>query len=274
MFLLKKTIKNKTRLFLIGIGLGWLVSLIYLLILLLCAHPTSDSLRWFLHNATFSLHHFTAMSFAMGLFFAAISCPLEGIPLHWRQCYAWGIIGMLIVLFSGAFFTVLKDSKEPGIKPISIVSQSERKRAYVLELQMRNKTYSDSTRLSDEDLSQKKEEYKELVGLKENVVTRRQGNNVAKASIGVDLFFSSFIALYAWFVLVVIFRRSVGVDKNPRRELVVIYLLIGFWFPLRFYGAWYSVHFLDCPELLKKGSSAEFVGESSLISALHCPGAC
>ena len=244
---------------------SWVVSSLYPTALFLSAKPESDAFRWFIHNSSFSLYHYFVISLAIGVFFSLFRNIHELIPVGRGKLFSCLSYFLFFAILMFAFFIVYIDVQEPGVKPTDIKDHAARVCAYEFE---KNKRFSDQDSsfdyLNDKQsnlgnkyiLSEKSyycleekfgsKEYLAAIGLGSNSITRLYGGNLtSKASIIIDLYFATFVAIFVWYLCMQLFSAGLKLSIKPKPELLIVYLFLGFWFPFRYYGTWYSSHFLS-----------------------------
>jgi hypothetical protein len=215
------------------------IALLFPAAILLSARPLSDAVRWLAHQTTFGVHHHTAMSIAVALFWATIPDDIfTNPPPHLdRRTYQRFVVGLLAACLFMVIGVTIADLFGDTIPPCYIRNSEERKEAYELEHVLRQ--------APDPLTDPKQPRYKQLTGYGSGKPSFPRLNAAGWVGGLLNLVFGSYVAAYFWYIVVLYVRHRFGANDNEYMELIIVqFICIGLWFPLRMLATFYEKYLL------------------------------
>lgn len=218
------------------------ISLTYFVVGLFASGPLGEAIRWFFHNATFSIFHHSGFAVAVGLFAATARnlFKFEAVSTLANRAYRSFVAGLLVILIAAALGIALLDAATHGGLLPPYLPDDSRANAYALEGKTRGNK-------GVELLPAELETYKNLIGwtTEPQLVRLWDGNSLALISVAIDCLFGSFVAIFFWYVAVASVRTYLGIENHRGGTLGAIFACLCLWFPLRIYATWYERYLFE-----------------------------
>ena len=253
------------RVFWIGFGICFAISLIFPLAIKLSLPSWTNPMRWIQNNPPFSVYMLSAFPIAVGIFCVTF-VNLKEIDVFDIKTYgeAWVFYAALTalgVLFIIASVITVNDFTSRPIGPY-ILRGTAGVEAFNLEMELRN-----AATLNPEppDMASKCERYQKLIQLNSLSNILKHGNAVALAYLAIAWGAAMCCAFYFWYIAVLVLSNQNIPNKTVNR-LFMIFILLITWFPMRVHTDWYQNHF-HCNNWLQR-SHAFWLGIIVAIASM------
>lgn len=230
---------------LIGIpsfAIPFLLSLSYPIGVMLCL-PRKDRSRWIQNNSSFSVFLLSSLPMAVCVLF---------LTVDWKLVTQWFSLSSMhpLIIYPGLFVSFLlitwitiDDFTSRPTAPFTL-KWAEAEKALKLEKELRPK--ADEKATSHNHLAAKRKHYGELVTLGSLKQIGKRGGPVAYIHLALAWLATSFAIIFVWYLVMVMEQKIHGlVEPQPATldKLILVFLLLLTWFPLRLQTEWYQNHF-------------------------------
>ncbi|HEX8423949.1 MAG TPA: hypothetical protein VF634_11085, partial [Pyrinomonadaceae bacterium] len=214
------------RIFWIGFGIVFTVSLMFPLAIKLSLPSWTNPTRWIQNNPPFSVYMLSSFPIAVGIFCVTFvnlkEIDVFDVNIYSQPWVFYAAIAALGVLFILASVITVNDFTSRPIGPYILRGDASIE-AFRLEKELRDAASSDSV-LSD--LAAKCERYQELVQLNTPSNIFKQGNVVALAYLAIAWGAAMFCAFYFWYIAVLVLSNQNIPSKTVTRLFMIFILLI------------------------------------------------
>jgi hypothetical protein len=222
--------------------IAFVVSLSYPSAILFYLPKSTQRTRWIQNNPSFSV--FLLSSFPAAVCVFSITINSEVIS-YWLSPGAWRFwVSCLAILLTLVMVTliVLDDFTSRPIAPY-ILKAKEAEQSSRLERELRDASRAGSL---PKKLENKQKEYQKLVRLNSIRDILRRGGVVAYVHLGLTWIVNLFVIAYFWYLIFLIIetaQRGTSVPESEKEKLIIIFVLLVTWFPMRLHTEWYQNHF-------------------------------
>jgi hypothetical protein len=253
------------RIFWIGFAISFAISLAFPLAVKLSLPRWTNPTRWIQNNPPFSVFMLSAFPIAVGVFCVTFS-SLKEVNVFDVQTYGvewllYASIGALLILCVLAATIVIHDFTSRPIGPY-ILRGDAAVAAFHLEMELRE---SAKLNVDSPEQAAKCQDYQNLIQLNSLGNLFRHGNMVALVYLTIAWGASTFCVFYFWFVAVLVLSNQTISPKTVSKLLMIFILLIT-WLPMRVHTDWYQNHF-HCHDWLKR-SYAFWLGIVMAVASL------
>lgn len=220
--------------------------------------------RWIQNSLPFSVFMLSSFPIAVGVFcvtFVSLQINVFDVNAYGSGWKLVASVVALVIMLAFASAIVLHDFISRPIGPY-ILRGERAAQAFQLEHDLRNSSRSGVPMAS---VAEKCTDYQNLIQLGSLSNVFRHGNWVAAAYLIIAWSATLFCVFYFWFVAVLVISNQAVSSKDVTRLLMVFVLLIT-WFPMRVHLDWYQNHF-HCENWLKQ-SHAFWLGLVMAIASL------
>jgi hypothetical protein len=221
--------------------------------------------RWIQNNPPFSVFMLSAFPIAVGVFCVTFSNLKEvnvfDVKTYGIEWLLYASIGALLVLCILTPIIVVHDFVSRPIGPY-ILRGDAATEAFHLEMELREAAKSNST---SPELTTKCQDYQKLVQLNSLGNIFKHGNAVAAAYLLIAWVGTTFCVFYFWFVAVLVLSNQ-NISPKTVSKLLMIFILLIMWLPMRVHTDWYQSYF-HCDDWLKR-SYAFWLGIVMAIASL------
>jgi hypothetical protein len=274
------------RVFFIGFGIAFAVSLTFPIAVKACLPTEIKPTRWIQNCPPFSVFMLSAFPIAIGILAVTIVDLSESDAINIFAITTYGsrsvfvtAVAILLVMIVFAFVIVFDDFCSRPIGP-HILRGARATEAFKLEKELRDaaKRRTESPRRSRGPRHRpnsaatnlrKNERYQELIRLPTLSAIYRNGNFVAASYLAIGLLGTACCAFYIWLigVLLVYHQKLPG---GTLGKLQTIFILLITWFPMRVHMDWYQNYFHNADWLKKSWSfwMGIIVALASLVAIL------
>ena len=200
-------------------------------------HPS----RWIQNNPSISV--FLLSSFPIAVCVFSLSISQDGILPYWFSSDTWRVwvsYPAILVTLLVVTLIVYDDFTRRPIAPYTL-----RKRA-AEEASRLEKELRAEFRNHNKQLEAKRKEYQKLVKLGTLKAIWARGGPIAYIHLALTWLAALFTLTYFWYLVAASqFRTTAGaeLEKASKNKLVLVYLLLLTWFPLRLHTEWYQNYF-------------------------------
>ncbi len=262
--------------FWIGFGIPFVIALMFPVSVEFCLPSSTKPSRWIQNLPPFSIYMLSAFPIAMCVFAATIVNLKEvndinvfAVKTYGSASVLCGSIAALLLMFVVASVAVLYDFTSRPVGPYILRRGARATEAFALEKELRDAakaTLSARARARNRApsnpplprgrarrslraksnppvpaISVKIERYQELVQLNLREI-RTHGNLVAAAYLSVAWFGTLGCVFYFWYVGVLVLSNQ-SLPAGTASKLMMIFILLITWFPMRVYMDWYQNYF-------------------------------
>lgn len=251
--------------FWIGFGIPFVVALIFPIAVEFCLPRSAKPSRWIQNCPPFSVFMLAAFPIAMGMFAATIFSlkDVNDVDAFAVKTYgtAWALyasLAALLFLFGLASKAVLHDFTSRPIGP-HILRGERAAEAFKMEKSLRDaakiigarsrRARTSSTKRARESKPKApslqinaRSEYQKLVHLSSLSEIFKHGNVVAGAYLAVAWLGTIGCVFYFWYVAVLVLSNQ-SLPAGTVSKLLMIFILLITWFPMRVYMDWYQNYF-------------------------------
>lgn len=224
---------------LLSFAVPFALSLSYPLALLLYLPKSTHPTRWIQNNPSISV--FLLSSFPIAVCVLSLSISQDGILLYWFSTWrVWVSYPALVVTLMIVTLIVFDDFMRRPIAPY-ILKKHAAEEASRLEKELRAEFGN-----HHKHLEAKRKEYQKLVKLGTLKAIRARGGPIAYIHLALTWLATLFALTYFWYLVAASqFRTTAGAPLGDasRNKLVLVYILLLTWFPLRLHTEWYQNYF-------------------------------
>ena len=219
-----------------------LLSLSYPLSILFCLPRSTQPTRWIQNNPSYSIFLLSSFPAAVCIFSITVNADVisywltPGTLRFWITCVA---VLLTLVMVS---LIVIDDFTSKPFAPY-ILKSKEAEQSSKLEAELREANQSGA---HPKSLENKRKQYQRLVQLNSIREILKRGGPVAYVHLGLAWITSLFVLSYFWYLVFLIVqtaKRGTIVPEAEKEKLVVIFVLLVSWFPMRLHTEWYQNHF-------------------------------
>jgi hypothetical protein len=218
-----------------GLALSYPVAL--LLYLPKSTHPS----RWIQNNPSISV--FLLSSFPIAVCVFSLSLVQDGILRHWFSgWHVWVSYPAIVVTILVVTLIVFDDFTRRPIAPYTLRKRGAQEAAR-LEKELRAEY-----RHPNKQFEAKRKEYQKLVKLGTLKAIRTRGGPIAYIHLALTWLAALFTLTYFWYLVAASqFTTAAGTPlaDASKNKLVLVYILLLTWFPLRLHTEWYQNYFHD-----------------------------
>lgn len=222
--------------------IAFVVSLSYPVAILFCLPKSTQPARWIQNNPAYSIFLLSSFPAAVCVFSVTINDEVISYwlsPGTWRFWVSCVAILLTLVMLT---LTVLHDFTSKPVAPY-ILKAKEAEQSSRLERELRD---ANRTGAHSKSLENKRKEYQRLVQLNsiQDILTR--GGPVAYVHLGLAWVTVLFVLAYFWYLVILIIptaRYGTSVPESEKEKLILIFVLLLSWFPMRLHTEWYQNHF-------------------------------
>jgi hypothetical protein len=235
------------RLFWIGFGISFIVSLGFPLAIWLSLPRETRPARWIQNCSPFSVFMLSAFPTAIGIltvtFFGLKAANVFAIASYGESWMFLVAMGSLLFILAFASVIVLNDFTSRPVAPY-ILKKSVAMEAFRLEKELRDAAKANQNLPEQATPEQEAEydRYRKLVQLDSLEAIFKRGNLVVLAYLGIAWAASMCCVFYFWYVAVLVLTNQTLPGKTPNKLLMVFILLVT-WFPMRVHMDWYQNYF-------------------------------
>jgi hypothetical protein len=229
------------------IALGFAaLSLSYDLALVLYLPSSINPKRWIQNNPSISVFLLSSFPIALYIFSLSLMNDLkvsEGILDEWfSNWHVWISIPAIVLTVLVVTPIVIDDFTRRPMAPYIL-----KKRAAVEAARLEKELRDDfQTHRHHGNLAAKRKEYQKLVQLGSPKAILTRGGPIAYIQLAVTWLGALITLGYFWFLVAATLYRTTagaGLDPSSKNKLVMVYLLLLTWFPLRLHTEWYQNYF-------------------------------
>jgi hypothetical protein len=224
----------------IAVGFAAL-SLLYPVALLLYLPKSTHPERWIQNNPSISV--FLLSSFPIALYVFSLSMLNDGMLHEWfSNWHVWVSYPAIVVTILVVTPIVIDDFTRRPIAPYILKKQAAAEAAR-LEKELRDDFY---THRHHGNLEAKRKQYQKLVKLGSLKAIWTRGGPIAYIHLALTWLGALITLGYFWYlVAATLYRTTAGARLDPasQNKLVMVYLLLLTWFPLRLHTEWYQNYF-------------------------------
>lgn len=226
----------------IAFAIPFLLSLSYPIGVMLCL-PEKHRARWIQNNSSFSVFLLSSLPMAVCVLF---------LTVDWTLVTQWFSTGSMhpLIIYPGLAVSLLlitwitiDDFTSRPTAPFNL-NRSEARKALRLEMVLRAK--ADEKATANNRLTARRKEYGKLVTLGSLREIRRRGGPVAYIHMALAWLATSFAIIFFWYLVMVVEQKiHYHIEPSPTTldRLILVFLLLSTWFPLRLQTEWYQNHF-------------------------------
>ena len=224
---------------LLSFAVPFVLALSYPAALLLYLPKSTHPARWIQNNPSISV--FLLSSFPIAACVFSLSMMQDGILLHWFSTWhVWVTYPALAITFLVVTLIVVDDFTRRPIAPY-ILRKRAAEEACRLEKELRAESGN-----HHKHLEAKRKEYQKLVKLGTLKAIRERGGPIAYIHLGLTWLGALFTLTYFWYLVAASqFTTTTGapLEDASKNKLVLVYILLLTWFPLRLHTEWYQSRF-------------------------------
>jgi hypothetical protein len=236
------------RFFWIAFLIAFLIATTFPLSVVVCLPKETRPSRWIQNCLPFSVFMLSAFPTAMGIFCVVFFNPSQfsvfTVEAYGATWVFYAAVAALALLLSLACLIVLHDFTSHPIAPY-ILRGERAVRAFALEKVLRKAGRFGS---GSSKLKARREEYRRVVQLDSIRQILRHGSLVAIAYLMIAWVGTMASVFYFWYVAVLVISNHPLPAKTANRLLMVFILLVT-WLPMRVYMDWYQNYFYRAPWL-------------------------
>lgn len=222
--------------------IAFVVSLSYPASILFCLPKSTQPARWIQNNPSYSIFLLSSFPAAVCVFSVTINSEvisywfLPGTWRFWVSCVAILVTLVMITVL------VLDDFTSKPFAPY-ILKAKEAEQSSRLERELRAASHAGDL---PKKLESKRREYQKLVQLNSIRDILRRGGPVAYVHLGLAWITTLFVIAYFWYLIlriIPITSHGTNVPESEKEKLIIIFVLLMSWFPMRLHTEWYQNHF-------------------------------
>jgi hypothetical protein len=225
------------RLFWIGFGIPFSISLLFPLVIKFSLPSWTKPTRWIQNNPPFSIYMLSAFPIAVGVFsvtFASFNKVFD-VNTYGEAWLFWAAIAALLVLSAFATMIVVHDFVSRPIGPYVLRGQTADE-AFRLEMELRE-AWTKSA-----ELDTRCSHYQKLVQFNCLRNVFKDGNIVALVYLVIAWGGTLFYVFYFWYVAVLVLSNQ-SIPPKTVSSLLLVFMLLITWLPMRVHTDWYQNHF-------------------------------
>lgn len=225
----------------LGFSIPFVLALSYPLALCLYLPKSTHPTRWIQNNPSFSV--FLLSSFPIAVFVLALSVVQDGIAPFWFWGGTWRVwvaYPAVVVTLMIVTLIVFDDFMRRPMAPY-VLKKRAAAEAAALEKKLRAEFRS-----HHKEVETRRREYQKMVQLPTLKAIRARGGPVAYIHLALAWLATLFALTYFWYlVAATLFRTTAGpaLTDASKNRLVLVYILLLTWFPLRLHTEWYQNYF-------------------------------
>jgi hypothetical protein len=233
---------NPLRTAVFSFVIAFVISLSYPAAIFFYLPKSTDPARWIQNNPAYSVFLLSSFPAAVCVFSVTINGEVVS---YWLSAGTWrywvSFVAMLVTLVMLTLI-VLDDFTSKPYAPY-ILKTKEAEQSSRLERELRD---ASRTGARYKNLDKKRKEYQKLVQLNSirDILTR--GGPVAYVHLGLAWITTLFILAYFWYLVFLVIKTAqlgTNVPESEKEKLVLIFVLLVSWFPMRLHTEWYQNHF-------------------------------
>lgn len=223
----------------LSFAIPFALALSYPLALLLYLPKSTHPSRWIQNNPSISV--FLLSSFPIAVCVFSFSMMQDGILPHWFSTWhVWVSYPAIVVTILVVTLIVFDDFTRRPIAPYTLKKRAAEE-ASRLEKELRAEY-----RHPNKQLEAKRKEYQKLVKLGTLKAIRARGGPIAYIHLALTWLAALFTLTYFWYLVAASqFTTTAGtpLGEPSKNKLVLVYILLLTWFPLRLHTEWYQNYF-------------------------------
>jgi ABC-type multidrug transport system fused ATPase/permease subunit len=220
----------------------FVLSLSYPIGVMLCL-PKKARARWIQNNSSFSVFLLSSLPMAASVL---------ALTVDWKLVAQWFSPGSMhpFIIYPGLFVSfilvtliTIDDFTSRPTAPFTL-KRAEAVKAIKLETELRAK--ADEKATPHNHLAAKRKEYGKLVTLGSLKEIAKRGGPVAYIHLALAWLATLFAIMFFWYLVMVMERKvhyKIGPPAATLDKLILVFLLLLTWFPLRLQTEWYQNHF-------------------------------
>jgi hypothetical protein len=223
----------------LSFAIPFALALSYPLALLLYLPKSTHPSRWIQNNPSISV--FLLSSFPIAVCVFSISMMQDGILRHWFSgWHVWVSYPAIVVTILVVTLIVFDDFTRRPIAPYTLKKRAAEEAAR-LEKQLRAEY-----RNPNKHFEGKRKEYQKLVKLGTLKAIWTRGGPIAYIHLALTWLAALFTLTYFWYLVAAsqfITPAGIPLGDPSKNKLVLVYILLLTWFPLRLHTEWYQNYF-------------------------------
>jgi hypothetical protein len=228
------------RAFWIGFGVAFTIALTFPIAIVLSLPAWTKPARWIQNSPSLSIYMLSSFPMAVGIFCVTVSTStfVFDANTYGSASLFWAAVAALFVLSLFGSMVVVSDFVSRPLGPY-VLRRQLADEAFRLEMQLRESWQSKST-----EFDSRCSDYQKLIQFTCLRNVFRDGNLVALAYLVIAWGGTMFAVFYFWYVaLLILSNRSI--PPKTVSSLLVVYMLLTTWLPMRIHRDWYQGHFHD-----------------------------
>jgi hypothetical protein len=223
-------------------AIAFVVSLSYPASILFCLPKSTKPTRWIQNNPSYSIFLLSSFPAAVCIFSITVKAGVISYwlaPGTWRF---WMTCGAALLTLGMVSLIVIDDFTSKPFAPY-ILKPKEAEQSSKLEWELREAA---RTRARPKNLENKRKQYQKLVQLNSIGEVLKRGGPVAYVHLGLAWITTLFVLSYFWYLVFLVIQtsqRGTTVPEAETERLIVIFVLLMSWFPMRLHTEWYQNHF-------------------------------
>lgn len=221
--------------------IAFVISLSYPIAIFFCLPKSAQPVRWIQNNPAFSIFLLSSFPAAVCVFSVTISGEVisywlsPGTLRFWLSCVAILLTLVMVTLI------VLDDFTSKPYAPY-ILKTKEAEQSSRLEEELREASRTGARPKKFED---KRKEYQRLVQLNSIRDIYARGGPVAYVHLGLTWITTLFVLAYFWYLVLILLtaHHRTNLPESEKEKLILIFVLLVSWFPMRLHTEWYKNHF-------------------------------
>lgn len=233
---------DKLTIGIISFVIPFITSLSYPVSILLYLPRATRPTRWIQNNPSFSIFLLSSFPIAVCIFSSAVKAEVIShwfAPATWHCWISWAAIVMTLLLLTIITFD---DFTRRPIAPF-VLRRRLIQEASTLEEELRATGEKASNPRS---IEAKRKEYQKLIQLKSLRDILKRGGLVAYVHLAMAWLASLFALVYFWYLIFLLEYTShngMQLEEIDKNKLVLIFIILATWFPMRLHTEWYQNHF-------------------------------